>query len=124
MPFGWSQILEETESRNTWENALCVDMLYSPTSVVLVTSAYHMRRGMYSFESRGIRCIPAPTDFMSIKTGYSYLSFLPRMASFRGSHLAIKEWLGLIYYRVRYWRRKDTHEPLESGELSAAGVAD
>ena len=96
------KILEEGDSRNTWENALNTQKLYRPGGVVLVTSSYHMRRGMYCFESNGIRCIPAPTDYKSRRTRYDYRSFLPRMDSFRGSHLAMKEWLGLVYYRVRY----------------------
>ena len=97
-----SKILEEGDSRNTWENALNTQKLYRPGGVVLVTSSYHMRRGMYCFESNGIRCIPAPTDYKSRRTRYDYRSFLPRMDSFRGSHLAMKEWVGLVYYRVRY----------------------
>ena len=102
------KITLEDDSRNTWENAQYIKKLYRPGKVLLVTSSYHMRRGMYCFESNNIRCIPAPTDYKSRKARYSYRSFLPRMTNFRGSHLAMKEWLGLVYYRVRYRGQGDT----------------
>jgi uncharacterized SAM-binding protein YcdF (DUF218 family) len=99
-----SKILEQGNSRNSWEDALYIQKLYRPGKVLLVTSSYHMRRGMFCFESNDIRCVPAPTDYKSRMTRYNYRSFLPRMVSFRGSHLAMKEWLGLVYYRMRYRR--------------------
>ena len=101
------QIFLEDESRNTWENARYVRKLYRPGKVILVTSSYHMRRSMYCFESNDISCIPAPTDYKIRRARYKYRSFLPRMTSFSGSHLAMREWLGLVYYRVRYRHRGD-----------------
>lgn len=106
-----SKILEEGDSRNTWENALNIQKLYRPGRVVLVTSSYHMRRSVYCFERNNVRCVPAPTDYKSRRARYNYRSFLPRMSSFRGSHLAMKEWLGLLYYRVRYRGQGDLQEP-------------
>jgi uncharacterized SAM-binding protein YcdF (DUF218 family) len=99
---GNDRIFVEDESRNTWENALYVGRLYRPDRVVLVTSAYHMRRSIYCFKRNGIRCIPAPTDYKSSRSRYNYRSYLPRMVALEGSHLAMKEWLGLAYYRIRY----------------------
>lgn len=96
------QILLEDESRNTWENALYIKKKYKPVKVLLVTSAYHMKRSMYCFKNNDIQCVPAPTDYKSNRSGYTYRSFIPDMASFRGSYQALKEYIGLVYYKIRY----------------------
>jgi uncharacterized SAM-binding protein YcdF (DUF218 family) len=96
------QVFMEDESRNTWENARYIEEKYKPVSVLLVTSAYHMKRSVYCFEKHNIRCLPAPTDYKANRAGYSYRSFFPSMGSFSGSYTALKEYVGWVYYRLRY----------------------
>lgn len=98
---GEDRILVETQSRDTWENARVVAERYRPERVILVTSAYHMRRSVYSFAQHGIQTIPAPTDYLTNRGGYSYRSFLPKMESLFGVHTALREYVGLLYYRIR-----------------------
>ncbi|HEB09767.1 MAG TPA: YdcF family protein [Spirochaetales bacterium] len=95
------QVLQEGNSRNTWENALLVKREISPGRVLLVTSAYHMARSMMSFTKNGINCIAAPTDYKSERTGYTLLSFLPGMGSFTNSYRALHEYIGYLYYSLK-----------------------
>jgi len=96
-----NQVLQEGNSRNTWENALLVKREISPGRVLLVTSAYHMARSMMSFTENGISSIAAPTDYKSERTGYTLLSFLPSMGNLTNSYRALHEYIGYIYYSLK-----------------------
>jgi uncharacterized SAM-binding protein YcdF (DUF218 family) len=94
------KIFEEQTSRNTWENAAAVKRLFSPSRVILVTSAYHMRRSVFAFRRQSIDCLPAPTDYRSQRSGYTFLSFLPDILELMDSWRALKEYTGLLAYRL------------------------
>jgi uncharacterized SAM-binding protein YcdF (DUF218 family) len=102
------RFIAETESRNTWENAketakLEIPELTEIKKIVLVTSAYHMKRSVYCFESNGISVIPAPTDYKCYRgQKYDLLSFIPLMTYLRNSQLALHEYIGLLYYPIVY----------------------
>ncbi len=102
------QLLLESESRDTWENARYVDGLICNETVVLVTSAYHMPRAVRSFAAHGFMVVPAPTDYKAERAGYTLDSFLPSIQSLYESTRALHEYLGLAYYRFR------TPDPQES----------
>ena len=46
--------------------------------VILVASAYHMKRSLYIFRKTGIDCIPAQTDYKIDSRDYNLTSFLPK----------------------------------------------
>lgn len=62
-----SAILTENRSRNTWENAefsknvLAVNKIHGP--YLLVTSAFHMRRALYTFKKIGLDVVPYTSDY-------------------------------------------------------------
>jgi len=94
----------EQKSRTTAENAaLSYAMLgkEGKTSILLVTSALHMRRAKWSFIQAGYEVIPAPTDFIDMKP-LAIASFLPRAHSLSLSSDALHEWLGYLVYHVLY----------------------
>jgi uncharacterized SAM-binding protein YcdF (DUF218 family) len=95
------QLLLETESRDTWENARYVDGLICNETIVLVTSAYHMPRAVRSFAAHGFTVVPAPTDYKGERAGYTVDSFLPSIHAFHDSTTALHEYMGLLYYRLR-----------------------
>jgi len=102
------RIVLETTSRNTWENAretakLFSDEGHSLERAILVTSAYHVKRGVYCFERNGISVIPAPTDYKCERgRRYDILSFLPSMIYLENTWLALHEYIGLLYYVIAY----------------------
>ncbi|HUX13132.1 MAG TPA: YdcF family protein [Spirochaetia bacterium] len=97
------KIRTETASRTTWENAVNVALEYRPRRIVLVTSAYHMRRAVYSFRKQGIAVVPAPTDYQVDRgTGVTVSGFLPSASALELSATAIRERMGMLFYHLKY----------------------
>ena len=92
-------------SRNTYENALEIQGLREQRpfrTALLVTSAMHMPRSVAIFEKAGIPIIPAATDFEVADPGpWTPLRWLPSADALLLSTRAIKEWIGLVAYRLR-----------------------
>lgn len=96
----------ESESRNTRENALfssrIINERWPNTQPVLITSAFHMRRSLGCFEKVGYRPLPFTADFYSVpwdwKDTAGYL--IPSSDSLTTWNILIREWIGIISYRV------------------------
>ena len=71
--------------------------------VILVTSAFHMKRAKRVFEREGISVLPYPVDFRSNKIFSPSLSnplmWIPNSSSLGSSTSAIREIIGRIIYR-------------------------
>lgn len=101
-----SAILLETESRSTRQNALWVQPLLASRglgSVLLVTSATHMRRAEASLRAVGLRVVAAPTDFVGDLDQATLQDWLPDPAALELTTRCLKEYLGLHIYRWRGW---------------------
>lgn len=101
--FGIGVRFVESRSRNTSENAAYSAALLAEagiTRIVLVTHAHHMSRAVDAFESRGLEVIPAPIRRRPVRP--SLYAFLPRASALWTSASALHEWVGLLWYRVRY----------------------
>jgi uncharacterized SAM-binding protein YcdF (DUF218 family) len=99
-------ILLEAQSRNTRENALFSRQILQSRGaphILLVTSAFHMPRASAAFWKLGFQVIPVPADFQPRDDEGLLLSFLPDAQSLAKSELALKEWLGMLVYRLRGW---------------------
>lgn len=92
----------EERSRTTWENALYVSDAFDTSAPLLVTSAWHMPRAVYSFRKHGMDPVPAPTLYRSDPAPPLPTEFLPSLGGFEKSVRAFHEYLGLLYYRIRY----------------------
>lgn len=94
----------ERRSCNTFENAQYSAALLRASGIehiALVTHAWHLRRAMWSFEQMGIHAIPVGTG----STGsYRFIltDLLPNAHSFRAAYYVFHEWIGLVWYRLRY----------------------
>lgn len=96
------RLLLEERSRNTWENAAFVLEEFKTRVPLLVTSAWHMPRAMYSFREQGTEPVPAPTLYRSDPAPPLPTDLLPSSGGFETSSLALHEYLGLLYYWLRY----------------------
>jgi uncharacterized SAM-binding protein YcdF (DUF218 family) len=98
----YERLVLETGSRNTWENARETAKL-GFEKVVLVTSAYHVKRSVYCFSRNGISVIAAPTDYKCVRgRTYDFFSFMPGMYELNNSWLALHEYIGLLAYKIMY----------------------
>lgn len=108
-------IASENEATTTEENAKFVFRLLarrqSPVTshqlprILLVTSAWHMKRSLYMFKkyAPNIECIPVACDFevMTKDPPFSFRSFVPDPCAFELSCRFLHEWLGILGYHFR-----------------------
>ena len=98
------KIITEDKSKDTFENAkftqkICDRLNF--TDPILVTSAYHLKRAVMSFEKVGLNVKPFPAGFKSWQgKQYHWNSYLPD--DFSTASIAIKEYLGLVFYEFAY----------------------
>ena len=98
-----NRIFTEERARDTRENALFSKKLCDEKGyerIVLVTSAYHMRRSVWAFKKAGfVELIPWPAGYVSAHGGRNtLLDYLP--ASCDPLRRAFQERLGLLFYRL------------------------
>lgn len=101
-----TRVHAETSSNNTWQNAADIKPMLARSGIrhiILVTSAFHMPRSVFCFASQGMEVTPAPCAYRGKQAGaYNLLDFLPQSSAFNLSSLALHEYLGLLWYRLRY----------------------
>ena len=86
---------------DTYDEAKNIQQFLGDQPFLLVTSASHMPRAMFFLNKIGLNPIPAPADFKGqSKYNYRYLPLLPTAGHFADSSLAIKEYIGHLYYRL------------------------
>jgi uncharacterized SAM-binding protein YcdF (DUF218 family) len=69
--------------------------------IALVTTAWHMPRARLCFEQAGLQVLAAPTAFQPpprLRLG----SFKPSTRALNDTFWASHEWLGLVWYRLRF----------------------
>jgi uncharacterized SAM-binding protein YcdF (DUF218 family) len=91
---------KKTESRNTRQNARNTAPLFGYKIIILITSAYHMRREVFCFANNGFRVVPALTAYLGSRASrYNVMSLLPSADAFSE---ALREYAGPLYYRLAY----------------------
>jgi uncharacterized SAM-binding protein YcdF (DUF218 family) len=109
-------ILQDPSSLNTYENAVNVGKILEDKkikgTVLLVTSAIHMPRSLLIFKRQGIDTIAAPTDFIVSEYDTKYdaagieaflLDFIPDAGHLKEFTAAMKEYIGMVVYRLKGW---------------------
>ena len=101
-----SAIILEADSRSTRENAThtaTAAAAHGIEQVLLVTSAWHMRRAEAAFKRVGFDVIPAPADYARLRATTRIPSFLPLATALQHSSQVWREYLGFLVYRLRGW---------------------
>jgi len=98
-----SALLVETESRNTYENALftgkLIDNLHIKGPFLLITSALHMPRSKKVFLAVGIPFLAYPCDYRVYPQSNDFNNtLLPHIDYLKDWEYLIKEWVGTIAY--------------------------
>jgi len=109
-------LILENESLNTYENAVNSKEILNSLGIgriILVTSAQHMPRSVGLFEKQGLEVVPAPTDYAVTQASWEHLwepslktqifNFLPGVDSLSATTSAMKEYIGIMIYRLRGW---------------------
>lgn len=93
----------ENRSRNTHENAVFTKEILQPKvgeTWLLVTSASHMPRSIGIFRKADFAVTPYPTDYTSRGTAQDYTRFGEPLGSLEQSERALREYMGLVAYRL------------------------
>jgi len=106
----------ETESRNTYENAIYSGEMLAESgiqTILLVTSAMHMPRAVALFEAQGLEVIPLPVDYSvteevmvegdSSAAQVKILDIIPNVSNLALTTAALKEYFGMLVYQLRGW---------------------
>lgn len=101
------KIVEETRAQNTYEHTVYLKPIFEERgirSIVLVTSAWHMRRSLAAFESQmgELQISVYPVDSLRGRTG-TIVDFLPTSRALDRSTVIIKEYVGYIIYDIAGW---------------------
>ncbi len=102
--FGIEVRWQEEESLNTAENAFYSANILKKEgidTIFLVTHAWHMPRAVMMFEKQGLKVTPAPTIFV-FNEELHLLDYLPSAGALCNTRLALHEYLGMIWYKIRY----------------------
>ncbi|MFM8552349.1 MAG: YdcF family protein [Nitrospiraceae bacterium] len=99
-------ILVETQSRNTYENAVESKRMLGGGSILLVTSAVHIPRAMGLFRKQGFEATPFPCGYLvANQPGEAWngdiFDLIPDIGALSRSTAAITEFVGLLVYRLR-----------------------
>ena len=107
-----SALYLESSSRDTMENARFTKNLLesnvfpilenssTPSKFILVTSAFHMARAVFSFESHGVPVEPYAVDYRAQRPTGTLTGWLPSTGSLSTTAVMIREFFGLLWYRL------------------------
>ncbi|WP_244815818.1 YdcF family protein [Caballeronia sp. Lep1P3] len=96
-----ADLTRENTSYNTYENARNVAAILGnahDSALIVVTSAYHMRRSLRAFEAFGYEPQPYVSNVRSTP-----MTVIPRFWNFVNSELALHELIGLARFYVWRW---------------------
>ena len=97
-------IVLEDKSRDTYQNAVYSAAMLDKLGVkkiLLVTSAFHMRRAEALFNAQGLEVIPAPTDYQRLVGPVTMPGWLPAVSDLWQSTYALHEIVGYQVYRYQ-----------------------
>lgn len=99
-------IIIESASRNTYENALYSKKVLQEQNIrgnyLLITSAWHMRRAVGCFDKVGLSYTPYSVDFLSEEDHLTLDNILlPSSKGLLEWEMLIKEWVGMVAYWMR-----------------------
>ena len=96
-----SDIITESESRNTYESAVRMKRLLAKrgiSSTVLVTDATHLLRATLCFRKQGLKVAPAGAYYRANYFHVEPFAFVPRAGAARENQDVLHEALGLAWY--------------------------
>jgi uncharacterized SAM-binding protein YcdF (DUF218 family) len=117
---GVERVIEETQSKNTEENAKFTKALMREkgfSKPLLVTHYWHMSRVLNWFRYHGINAYTAPTArYAKGPTERKIWQWVPQASSLNYLSVALHEYLGVLHYRYRLLTREHsgTSAPLNS----------
>ena len=96
-----NKILVSETVKNTYEESLKIlQLIPRGSSIILVTSAFHMKRSKFLFEKQGFKVNPFPVDFKMSNNNSTILDIIPSLGAMSKTSLFIRENIGRLYYKI------------------------
>lgn len=100
-----SDIIIESRSRNTYENAVyskkITDSLHLQPPFILITSAMHMKRSENVFKKANLDCVSFPCDYKVNAENFSIEDYIiPNISLLNKWAFLLKEIVGLYIYKL------------------------
>ena len=97
-----SDIIQEKEADNTYQNALytkkIIEKNYANQKCILITSAFHMRRSMRCTEKVGLDCTPFAVDYHTFVISSLEDVIVPKSYALYNWDILIHEIIGYLVY--------------------------
>jgi hypothetical protein len=94
------KVVSKAHFGGTSEHPKNVEDFVAGKKFILITSAIHMKRAMWCFQSHGLKPVAYPVDFLS--TGeYRWTHFLPSFDNLWKISIVFREYLALGWYWVK-----------------------
>ena len=100
-----SLIILEPYSRNTHENLVNAKTIMHKKQwqhPIVISSAFHLTRAALEVRKLQLGAIVCATDYRCSQTTYTIGDFFPDFKNMYESSQALKEYIGVLYYRIRY----------------------
>lgn len=94
-------VFVDNASFNTLASARNMKAAFGGKRMILVTSAYHLKRSVAMFRKQGLDVLPQPSGFVSGQRDPSFYAAIPRLAYLNTSSKALSERLSLAWYGLK-----------------------
>ena len=100
-------ILVESKSKNTYENALLSKRLLaqkgiSSNKLLMITSAYHMRRAKKCFDKVGLQVTPFSVDYAGTRlTPSAHIWIIPNASALMKWHVLFRECAAMLVFKFK-----------------------
>lgn len=94
------QVRVDAASPNTIASARAMKQLLAGKRIILVTSAFHLKRALALFRAQGLDVIPEPCGYLSGQLDRSFYAFIPRMDYLSTSTTALSERIAYAWYWI------------------------
>ncbi len=95
-------VSSEVESTEAEANAAFKLFPHKGTRIILVTSAFHIKRATIIFEKSGFIVEQYPVDFYTNNNTVSILDFIPTIGNLAQSEFVMRELLGILIYTLKH----------------------
>lgn len=94
------KIITETNSKNTYENAIFTAKRLSTPKGILITSAFHMKRSIACFEKQNVSVFPYPVDYQTTASIEWKHWYFPTPHALTKWELVFHELIGSFVYHI------------------------
>ena len=103
VPSRWIEVLPVASNTEQEAETAREALIPKAPNIILVTSAFHMRRASMLFRDRGFLVSEYPVDIRVPLAGTGPAPWIPNVMALQRTDIMFRETLGFAYYRLKIW---------------------